>query len=251
MAATTFTQLLRELRDMIWAAAASVQYYIADGQPISCISPCAERLRQALVGYENLPHDTEKQPLRVYVHGSHNRDKLRLGVNEFQTLVNRLPMATVCSEARSQGAIFCQAQIGLANLFYVIDAPDEPSDIGDEILKPIFVQQTTVMITNANDKKDGPKGFDSAEHLVDVVDRVFGSCVERIILSSWFRNFNSLEEIYWPHTAQILKLKDITPRFEGDQGHDKPAVFMTPERTAYRTDEFMDPTKGYDLNHVA
>lgn len=26
---------------------------------------------------------------------------------------------------------------------------------------------------------------------------------------------------------------------------------MTPERTTYRTDEFMDPTKGYELDHVA
>jgi hypothetical protein len=186
-----------------------MNFSIADSQPISCISSCAERLRQAFVGYENLPHNIEKHPLRVYVYDSHNRDKLRLGVNEFQTLVNRLPMATVCSEARSQAATFCQAQIGLANLFYVIDAPDKPSDIRDEILKPIFVQQKTVIITSANDKKDGPKGFDSAQHLVDVIDRVFGSCVERIILRSWFRNFNSLEEIYWPHTAQILKLKDM------------------------------------------
>jgi len=186
-----------------------MKFSIADSLPISCISPCAERLRQAFIGYENLPHDTEKQPLRVYIHDSYNRDKLRLSVNEFQTLVNRLPMATVCSEARSQAAIFCRAQIGLVNLFYNIDAPSEPNRIGDEVLEPIFMQQTTVMITNANDKKDGPKGFDSAEHLVDVVNRVFGSSVERIILSAWFRNFNSLEEIYWPYTAQILKLKDM------------------------------------------
>jgi hypothetical protein len=197
----------------------SMSFSIVDSQPISCISPYAERLRQAFVGYENLPQETEKQPLRVYVYDSYNRDKLRLGVNEFQTLVNCLPMATVCSEARSQAATFCQAQIGLVNLFYVIDAPDKPSDtepsdtkpsdIRDEILEPIFKQQTTVIVTNACNKEDGPKGFDSAEHLVDVVSRVFSSCVERIILSSWVENFASLEEIYWPHTAQIQGLEDM------------------------------------------
>jgi hypothetical protein len=156
----------------------------ADSQPISCISPYAERLRQAFFGYENLPKETKKLPLRVYVHDSYNRDNLRLCVNEFQTLVNRLPLATVCSEARAQAVAFCQARIELVNLFYVIDAPDKPSDIRDEILEPIFKQQTTVMVTNACNKEDGPKSFDSAEHLVDVVSRVFGSCVERLILSS-------------------------------------------------------------------
>jgi hypothetical protein len=189
---------------------------IANGQPISCISACDERLRQAFVGYENLPQDTEMQPLRLYVYDSHSQDKLRLGVNEFQTLVNRLPMATVCSEARSQAATFCQAQTGFLNLFYVItgNAFDEsrdikPSDIRNEILEPVFKQQTTVMVTNAHKKKDGPKGFHSAEHLVDVINRVFGSCVERIILSSWFMTFESLEEIYWPHTAETRKLGDM------------------------------------------
>ncbi|KAF2712259.1 hypothetical protein K504DRAFT_464342 [Pleomassaria siparia CBS 279.74] len=252
MAATTFTQLPRELRDMIWSLAAPIQYqYIVDSQPISCISPRAERLRQAFVGHENLPHDTEKQPLRVYIYDSCNRDNLRLGGNEFQTLVNCLPMATVCSEARSQATTFCHAQIGLVNLFYAIDAPNEPSDTGDTISEPIFLPRTTVMITNAKNKKDGPKGFNSGEHLVDIVNRVFGSCVERIILNSWFKSSNTLEEFFWPHTAQILELGSITPPFEGDQGHDQPAVFMTPEWTAYRTNEFLDQTTNYELRQVA
>jgi hypothetical protein len=173
------------------------------------VSPFGERLRQAFIGYENLPHDTEKQPLRVYVHDSPNRDRLRLGVNELQTLVNRLPMATVCSEARSHAIAFCQARVEPLNLFYIVDTPGEPEGVGAEILEPIVASQTTVMVTNAYDRKFGPKGFDSANHLIDVVDRVFGSCVERIISSSWLRNFNSLEEIYWPHSAQILELEDM------------------------------------------
>ena len=164
-------------------------------------------MRQAFIGYENLPHNVERQPLRVYIYGSHNRDKLRLRSNEFWALVNRLPMATVCYEARSHAVAFCQAQIGLVNLFYITHAPDDLSDIGDEISKPIFKRQTTVMVTSAFREEDGPKGFDSAEHLIDVVYRVFGNCVKRIILSAWFESFNSLAEIYWPHTAEIMGLQ--------------------------------------------
>jgi hypothetical protein len=160
-------------------------------------------LRQAFIGADNLPEDTEKQPLRIYVHDSFRLDKLRLGANEFQILVNRLPMATVCSEARSHATAFCRHKTELVNMFYVVDARGEPRDIGREVSEPILTQQKSIMITNAYDKVNGPKGFDSAEHLVDVVVRVFGSCVERIILNSWFRSMNSLEEIYWPHSAQM------------------------------------------------
>jgi hypothetical protein len=95
------------------------------------------------------------------------------------------------------------------NLFYATDAPDKPSDIGDEILEHVFVQPTTVMVTNAKRTVDGPVGFDSAEHLVDVVNRVFGSCVERIILNPWFDSINTLEQIYWPHTVQTQSLEDM------------------------------------------
>jgi hypothetical protein len=170
----------------------------------------AERRRQAFVGYENLPHDTEKQPLRVYIHDSDMRDKMRLGKNEFRTLVNCLPMATVCSEARSHAIDFCRAQVKLVNLFYVIDdAPDEASSIGDDNLEHLLVQPTTVMVTSAYSNTVGPEGFDSAEHLVDVVNRVFGSCIERIIFNTWFREFHSLEYLYWPHTVQTGKLEDM------------------------------------------
>lgn len=187
----------------------SLNFSIVDGLPKSCTVPCAERRRQAFVGYDNLPHDTKRQPLRVYVHDSDNRDKMRLCINEFQTLVNCLPMATACSEARSHAADFCRAQVKFMNLFYAIEAPGEPSDTRDEILEHIFVQPTTVMVTYAARKIDGPVGFDSAEHLVDVVNRVFGSCVERIILNPWFDTLDSLEQTYWPHTIQTQKLKNM------------------------------------------
>jgi hypothetical protein len=185
----------------------STNFSIADGQPKSGSSPCAERLRQAFVGYDNLPYVTERDPLRVYVHNSHMNDKLRLGVNEFQTLVNCLPMATVCSEARSHAADFCRTQIKLMSLWY--DAADVPNDAGDEMQEHVFVQPPTVMVTNANEKEQGYTGFNSARHLVDIVNRVFGTGVEQIILSSWFNSHNSLEDIYWPHTARTWNSKNM------------------------------------------
>ncbi|KAF2691410.1 hypothetical protein K458DRAFT_381268 [Lentithecium fluviatile CBS 122367] len=238
MSATTFTQFPRELRDMIWSAATAVQYQQY------CTAPCVERRRQAFVGYDNLPHDTERQPLRVYVHDSNNRDKMRLSMNECQTLVNCLPMATVCSEARSHAANFCRAQVKVMDLFYAIDALDELSDIRDEILEHVFVQPTTVMVTNAKRKVDGPVGFESAELLVDVVNRIFGSCVERIILNSWFDSIDTLEQIHWPHTIQTRKLMriqidDMDPIFIHDPSHDHSTMFMTPERALHVKEELL------------
>ncbi|KAJ4299159.1 hypothetical protein N0V90_004403 [Kalmusia sp. IMI 367209] len=208
----------------------------------------AERLRQAFVGYDSLPEGTEKQPLRVYVHDS--GDKLNLGINEFQAFVNTFPMATVCTEARSQTVDFCRAQIGLMDLFcYHTDAPpDEPGDFENEISKPIFSQPMTVMITNSFDKEEGPKAFKSAAHLVDVLHRVFGNSVERIILRGWYRSFRSMEEVYWPNTAQLKALKRMKI-FTSGQNHDKRAIFMTPERTAYRTVRVLDPS-GFDDRYV-
>jgi hypothetical protein len=116
-------------------------------------------------------------------------------------------MATVCSEARSHAADFCRTQIKLMSLWY--DADDKPNDAGNEMQEHAFVQPTAIMVTNANETEQGYTGFNSARHLVDVVNRVFGSGVEQIILSSWFNSHNSLEDIYWPHTAQTRISKDM------------------------------------------
>ncbi|KAJ4289066.1 hypothetical protein N0V90_011408 [Kalmusia sp. IMI 367209] len=223
-----FPQLPQELRDMVWQAAAPVQYQqVAGSQPISCATGCAERLRQAFVGYNNLPEGTEIQPLRIYVHDS--GDKLRLGINEFQTFINRLPTASVHTEARSHTTDFCRDELKLVNLLYYMDTPDEPSDIGDVITEPISFQPPTVMVSNAYRNYHGPKGFKSAEHLVDILHRVFGSGVERIIFNSQVESMNTMEEIYWPNTAKMESLEDIT---------------------AHNTDRDMDP-RGFDQSQVA
>lgn len=182
---------------------------IADGQPTSCKSQntYAERLRQAYVGYDSLPEGTEKQPLRLYVHDY--GDRLKLSMNEFRTFVNTFTMATVCTEARSQIEIFCRAQIWLVDLFcyYPNASPDHPKHLEQEISDPVFTTPMTVMITNSYDKDKGPEAFKSAVHLVDILRRVFSNGVERIILCGWFLSFRSMEELYWPNTAQLEALR--------------------------------------------
>jgi hypothetical protein len=163
----------------------------------------AERLRQAFVGYDSLPEGTEKQPLRMYMH--HSGEKLMFGINEFQTFVNAFSIAATCTEARSQIVDFCRAHIGLVDLFcYHTDAPpDELSGSGYQISEPIFNQPMTVVVTNSYDRDKGPQAFKSAEHLVEIVHRVFGNNVERIILRGWFMTWRSMEEIYWPNAPQL------------------------------------------------
>jgi len=173
----------------------------------ACVSPLAERFRQALIGYDNLPPKREKQHLRIYVHHTHDRSKLYLGGSEFQSLLNLLPMATVCTEARVHAATLCRANIQSIDLCCVEDSPPVHNHGGMEILQPILPQQTTATIITACDEEDGPKGFDCAEHLVDIVHRVFGDGVKRIVLTSWFHTRNSLEEIYWPHSPQIMDMQ--------------------------------------------
>lgn len=173
----------------------------------ACVSPPAERFRQALIGYENLPAKRERQPLRIYVHHTHDRSKLYHGGSEFQSLLNLLPMVRVCTVARLHAAAVCRASVRSMDLCYVVD-PASADDCGAiEILEPVLPQQTTATIITAYNEEDRPKGFSSAEYLVDIVHRVFGDGVERIVLKSWFESMNSLAEIYWPHTPQILGMQ--------------------------------------------
>ena len=156
------------------------------------------------MGYDNLPDPTEIQHLRLYVYTSNQSDKLRLGENEFQTLVNRLPIATACSEGRAHAIKFFRAQINFVNLFRVVQ--DELPD-GIPITEPVFTDMTTVMVTTSRfHPKDGPEGFDSPDQLVDVIARVFGSGVRKIIWSAWCQSGFAMSDIYWPHTPQLEQL---------------------------------------------
>lgn len=165
----------------------------------------AERRRKPF----NLIFGIQKQPLRVYVYDS--GDKLKLGKNEFhrfQKIITALPVAAVCTEARLQSLIFCRAQIGLVDLIcHYTDGPSNEHRL--EISEPIFNQPIAVMVTNSYHKDGGPKAFKSAAHLVDILSRVFGKGVERIILRGYFKSWQSMEELYWPNAARLEALKDM------------------------------------------
>ncbi|KAF2451748.1 hypothetical protein P171DRAFT_426216 [Karstenula rhodostoma CBS 690.94] len=242
MSTITFRQLPRELRDMIWSAAAAVQYHhIGDSSPHSPTAPGAiERLRQAFVGYNNLPQDTEIQPLRLYVND--DGGKLRLRVNEFQTLVNHLPIATVCSEARPHAIDFCRKQVNILDLHYTKD----PSNVDHELIEHAL-RPTTVMVTNMVLEEglfDGPedsiRGFNSADHLVAIIDRIFGSCVENLVLNSWCHSAQTLERIYWPHIGRTRDRKDMDYTSIDNPSHARHMVKMTPDRTMHIKAEILN-----------
>jgi hypothetical protein len=154
-----------------------------------------------LIGYDNLPDSTERHFLRLYIYASSHTDDLHFGENEFQTLLNRLPMATACSEARANAIKFCRAQIKLVNLFRIVE---DPVPDGDLILEPVFTDMTTVMVTTARrHPEDGPEGFESPNEVVDIIARVFGSGVQNIIWSPWCPSGFKMSDIYWPHTPQL------------------------------------------------
>jgi hypothetical protein len=113
-------------------------------------------------------------------------------------------MATSGSEARANATKFCRAQIKFVNLFRVVEdqLPDRKP-----ILEPVFTDMTTVMLTTSRfHPEDGPEGYDSPDQLADVVARVFGSGVKKIIWSPWCRSGFAMSDIYWPHTPQLGKL---------------------------------------------
>lgn len=156
-----------------------------------------------LVGYDNLLDSTERQHLRLYVYasGQSAADELRLGENEFQTLVNRLPIATVCREARAIAVKYLRARIKCVDLFCIIK--DQLRDMRP-ILEPVFTDITSVIVTTARfHPEDGPEGFDSPDQVVDVIARVFGSGVKKIIWSAWCHTGFAMSDIYWPHTPHL------------------------------------------------
>ncbi|PVH99367.1 hypothetical protein DM02DRAFT_656422 [Periconia macrospinosa] len=246
MPALTFNQLPREMRDMIWAAAAAAQYqHIADGLSKFSTKPgAAERLRQAFVGYESLPEGVEKQPLRLCVND--NGERVRLLMNEFQTLVNRVPIATVCLESRLQAIDFCRSRVDIVDLHYTID----PSDRGDEIINRLL-QPTTVVVTNTYNPYepwDAPSEFDSAEHFVAKIDRLFGSNVEHVVLNRSFYSFTALERIYWPHVGCTRDREKMDGIYIDEPSHDKFDIFMTPDRRIHAKEELFGAEKNVKFN---
>lgn len=160
----------------------------------------------------------EKQILRVYIHEEGKTGDLRLGANEFNALVNRLPMATVCSEARLHAMQYCLEQVPIVHMWYADDPTEQEMKLGQrlqpgiKITEPIPVQHGAVMLSlgylqRLND--DRWERFESAHDLVETVGRVFGPSIERIVLDSWCGSDDVFSDIYWEHTAQTLQSQSM------------------------------------------
>lgn len=182
----------------------------------SCTAPHAERQRQALVGYDSMPdskeRDHQKQHLRLHVYASRQTNELRVGENEFQTLVNRLPMASVCNEARAHAIKLLRAQIEFVALFRLVE--DQLPDANPVLEQPVFTDMTTVMVTTSRfHPEDGPEErYGTPHEVVDVVARVFGSGVKKIIWSPWCHNAFAMSDFYWPHTPLLGQLPEMLER---------------------------------------
>jgi hypothetical protein len=215
MAARTFTQfpeLPLELRNMIWVHAISTQIQdITASLPAWLPGDWAERRRQAFTGHDSLPPRRHRRFLQVRIRDPYDGRKIRLEEDDFETLVNCLPLSAVCREARANTAESCWALATHihfkydAHEFWSLGAPDpehesEPVLLRDlhcipgaETLEHVFAQPTTLTI-------NGGRGqFKSPEHLVEVVSRFFGNRVERLILEFWINHSDPPERPYWAH----------------------------------------------------
>jgi hypothetical protein len=55
-------------------------------------------------------------------------------------------------------------------------------------------------------EKNEPSRFSSAYQFVEVVDRIFGDCVERLLLNFSVDEHCTYEDIYWPHVGATRSL---------------------------------------------
>jgi hypothetical protein len=164
------------------------------------------------VGHDSLldfkESERQRQHLRLYIYASRQTDELHLGENESRTLLDRFPMATASREAHPQAIKFCRSQIEFVTLFWVIQ--DQPPNERPILEQPVITDMTTVMVTTSRfHPENGPEeGFDSPDQLVDVVARVFGSGVKKIIWSAWCQPGFAMSDIYWPHTPLLRQLPE-------------------------------------------
>ncbi|KAJ4296735.1 hypothetical protein N0V90_006783 [Kalmusia sp. IMI 367209] len=233
---TNFTSLAKELRDMIWLEAAAIQF--EEKKPPRFIDWSDESWRQAFVNYDDLPTEPDRAPLGLFVLDPYNGQKMRVDLNDLETLINYLPISAVSREARFQAINFCRTRVSYMRLWYYNKSPfkdvghlelpeDETNSIivrdhgGLNTLEHIFAQPKTLMVSTS-----GLESFESPEHFVDVVIRFFGHKVERLILNFINPWEETLEQVYWPHKAETR----AEPIFIDDPDHDPSTVFMTSDR---------------------
>ena len=104
------------------------------------------------------------------------------------------------------------------NVIYIVEEFDEENDVGDDLQQPILAQPTVVRVyyatatnatvTNPDDHMHDPPTFNSVEHLVDMVSRMFGSCITHLVLVPPFHDeWRPMEQLFWRHTEQTRTFK--------------------------------------------
>lgn len=210
---THFPELAGELRSIVWVHAIDAQIKdITDGLPRWCVGQSAERRRQAFVGHDNLPPRKARLLLRVRIRDPYNGRKMRLEEDDFETLVNCLPLSAVCREARAHAAEMCQALAPHVRFDYdtrelwSLDPPEDDADPillrdvhclpGAESLEHAFSQPTTLTVYG------GRAQFKSPQHLVALISRFFGTRIERLVLELWIDAHDRRARPYWAETVE-------------------------------------------------
>jgi len=198
-----FPELASELRHRIWEYAIAIHVQdIANGLPPWFENSRAERRRQALVGGIS---GKPKPALRVYILDPYHGLKLRLE-DEFETLVDCLPISAVSYETRVCVTEFCRLLVPHIRFEYEttplwsLEPPtkdDEPVLLRNlewsrkaETLERAIPQPTTLTVEMGN--------FESVDHFVGMVSRLFGNRIQRLVLDETVCNTVSFENVYWP-----------------------------------------------------
>jgi hypothetical protein len=217
MSTTTFRQFLElapELRTNIWelAIAKHVQDMVA-GFPRWLLG-AMDRRRQAFAG--GLA-GREKSALVVSIRDPYDGLKMRVEEDDFEGLVNCLPISAVCREARKQVAEFCVPLVPHIRFnydpypFYTLEPPEKGAQplvlrslhclSGTQDLEHAFPQPIKLSINHAG-------RFKSAEYLAQMASRFFGNKIQRLALSLILNERDELEAAY-PTAIRKLNSFDI------------------------------------------
>lgn len=200
-----FPELVPELRNRIWefAIVSSIQD-IAVQLPRWFYSSWAERRRRAIVA--SLSGENKTTLLYVHIRDPYNGLKLRFEEDEFETLVDCLPISAVCRETRMIVAEFCQSLVPRMQFKYdtshlwSLERPKQGaapivlrsvhSNPRAETLEHVFSQPTALAVNAGH--------FKSAEHLVGMIFRFFGSRIRRLVMDLKTGSGNPIKRAYWP-----------------------------------------------------
>jgi hypothetical protein len=203
-----FPELALELRNIIWKYTITSHIQdITSRLPPWFENLWAERRRQALVG--SLP-GKNRLALRVYIRDPYNGLKLRFEEDDFESLVDCLPLSAVCRETRIHVAEYCHSLVPHVQFEYdtstlwSLEPPEDGAQPvvlrnvhclpGAETLEHVFSRPTTLTV-NAGE-------FKSAEHLVAMVFRFFGNRVRRLVLDLVVHEGDPIERAYWTDSVK-------------------------------------------------